>query len=44
MTGRTAEVPLSGVVPRGVGQETSVVEDDMPPKTGDTVEVEDVPP
>ena len=43
-TGRMAKVPLSGVVQRGVGQETSEVEDDKPPKTGDAVMVEDVPP
>ena len=43
-TGRMAGVPLSGVVQTGVGQETSVVGDKKPPKTGDTVSVEDVPP
>ena len=45
MTGRTADVPLSGVVPKGVGQGTSAVEESIvPPMIGDTVEVEDVPP
>ena len=44
MTGRTADVPLSGVVSKGVGQGTSAVEDIIPPMIGDTVDVEDVPP
>ena len=43
-TGQMAEVPLSGVVQRGVGQETSVIGDEKPPKTRDTASVEDVPP
>ena len=42
-TYRFAEAPLSGVVQKGVGQETSGVED-RPPMTGDTVTMEDVPP
>ena len=42
-TYRFAEAPLSGVVQKGVGQETSGVED-QPPMTGDTVTMEDVPP
>ena len=38
-----AEAPLSGVVQKGVGQETSWVED-RPLMTGDTVTMEDIPP
>ena len=42
-TYRFAEAPLSGVVQKGVGQETSGVED-QPPMTRDTITMEDVQP
>ena len=44
MTGPKAEAPLSGVVQKGVGQETSVLGDERPPMTGDALVGEDVPP
>ena len=43
-TAQMADVPLTRVIQKGVGQETSDVGGDKPPKTGDIVVVEDVPP
>ena len=42
-TYRFAGAPLSRVVQKGVGQETSAIED-QPPMTGDTIMMEDIPP
>ena len=44
MTGWKVDTSLTGVMQKGVGQETSLVGDKKPPTTGEAVPVEDVPP